>query len=376
LSERSEADTDVDWYENTPGTWLPQTILDGAPLERIRLPDDKGKARNKIYYDALLEACRRDLQGPVVAQLLTNLRPGARPWLRKLRQNNIATSYSMSTYPKWPGKLNKRLIRTPAYRRLFSELDALITNSEPIRTFLQKLDIPTRIEYIPNGVNLERFHPVDSHPDQDDKCALRGSLGIPAGHRLIVSVGAIMPRKGSVHVIRAWSNILEEFPDTHLLFVGPRADVFNAKLKGYNEKISRLIDSSRAPGQVHFTGVVDDVERYLRAADIFVLASDREGTPNSVLEAMASELPCIVTPFSGISSAIGVPDTHFRQVAREPEAISRALRAYLKDPQLAMTQGKTGRRFVIENADRNKTLDQYAELYRELGEAALSRRDK
>jgi hypothetical protein len=52
------------------------------------------------------------------------------------------------------------------------------------------------------------------------------------------------------------------------------------------------------------------------------------------------------------------------------------MRSYLKEPELAIKQGKAGRGFVMENADRNKTLDQYVEFYRELGEAALSRRKR
>ena len=85
IQERSEVDTHENWYEAAPGTWLPPTTLDGAVLERIRLPDSKNRTRTQIYYDALLEVCQRASEGPTVAQLLTNMRPQALPWLRRLR---------------------------------------------------------------------------------------------------------------------------------------------------------------------------------------------------------------------------------------------------------------------------------------------------
>ena len=72
-------DTEADWYGPAPGTWLPKTVLDGAPLERIRLPDNKGRVRTRIYYDALVDVCGRQAQGPTIAQLLTNMRPQALP---------------------------------------------------------------------------------------------------------------------------------------------------------------------------------------------------------------------------------------------------------------------------------------------------------
>ncbi|MDE0953034.1 MAG: hypothetical protein OSA45_17420, partial [Halioglobus sp.] len=80
IQERSEADTGINWYEATPGSWLPESVLDGAPLQRIRLPDSKSRTRTQIYYDALLEICQSQTDRPTVAQLITNMRPEALPW--------------------------------------------------------------------------------------------------------------------------------------------------------------------------------------------------------------------------------------------------------------------------------------------------------
>ena len=373
IEERSEADTDANWYQATPGSWLPQTTLDGAPLDRIRLPDSKNRSRTQIYYDALVEVCQRPCEGPMVAQLLTNIRPQALPWLHRLRDSGVATLYSVSQFPSWPQKPVKRLFRRRGYQQVFNAFDALVTNSEAIEAFLRGIGVTTRIEYIPNGVNLQRFHPAQSAQEHETRQVLRERFGIPAEHLVIAVVGAVIPRKGADQIIQAWRLVLSRFPDTHLLFVGPRADTHDPKLKKFGRRITDLVENSGAADRVHFTGIVNDVECYLRASDLFVLASNREGTPNSVLEAMAIGLPAIVTPYIGISTGIGVAGKHFQLVDRNPEAIATALAGLLQSPELRATQGDSGRRYVVDNADQNLSLDRYAELYEELGAVAARR---
>jgi glycosyltransferase involved in cell wall biosynthesis len=370
VQERSEADTHADWYAAAPGAWLPQTLLDGAPLERIRLPDSKNRIRTQIYYDALLEVCQRPAEGPVVAQLLTNMRPQALPWLRRLKNSGVATVYSVSQFPTWQQKRFKRIFRRHGYRRVYNAFDALVTNSEAIAQFLRDIGVTTRIEYIPNGVNLQRFHPVRSGQERQ---ALRDRFGIPVNHKVIAVVGAIMPRKGPDIVLQAWRSILPHFPDTHVLFVGPRADTHDPKLKKFGDEIADLVATSGAASQVHFAGIVDDVENYLRAADIFILASNREGTPNSVLEAMATGLPCLVTPYLGISAGIGQPGEHYQLVDRNHEAIAAALTGLLQSGDLRDAFGRKGARYVVDNVDQQHSLDHYAALYEELAAAAQQR---
>tara|TARA_R110002049_G_scaffold100867_4_gene245234 strand:- start:3515 stop:4771 length:1257 start_codon:yes stop_codon:yes gene_type:complete len=373
-SERSEADRDADWYAASPGIWLPRTSVEGAELERIRLPDSNDAARLRTYYSALVEVCSRPAAGPVIAQMLTYMRPEARPWLRRLRESGVATVFSISQFPSWQKKRLKRLLRQRGYRRLYNEVDAVITNSKAIEDFLHELGVDTRVEYIANGVNLQRFCPPLDPMRHARRLALREQFGLQDDARLIIAVGSVMPRKGPHLLIRAWRRLLQDFPATQLLFVGPRADQHDAKLAQFSAEMTADIRASGAAGQVHFTGVVDDVENYLAAADILVLASEREGTPNSVLEAMATGLPCVVTPFAGLSRAIGDAGVHYLPAERSAQGIAAALRQLLSDGDAARNLAARGHAFVGSHADQQHTLDRYAALYRELGHNALSRR--
>ena len=183
-----------------------------------------------------------------------------------------------------------------------------------------------------------------------------------------------MPRKGPDKVLQAWRQILPQFPDTHVLFVGPRADTHDPKLRKFGLEIADLVATSRASHQVHFADIVDDVENYLRAADIFILASSREGTPNSVLEAMATGLPCVVTPYLGLSAGIGQPGEHYQLVDRNPMDIAAALTGLLQNVDLRNALGAKGQRYVVDNVDQQHSLDHYAALYEELAASLVRRR--
>ena len=374
IQERSEADADIDWYRAKPGSWLPESVLDGAPLQRMRLPDSKSQARTRLYYDALLDICQAQTESPTVAQLITNMRPEALPWLRRLKVAGIATVYSVSQFPTWQQKPVKRVFRRPGYRRVYNAFDSLVTNSEAIEAFLRSIGVTNRIEYIPNGVNLQRFHPIQSDQEQQGREALRRRFGIPLDHKVVVMVGAVMPRKGPEIALRAWRKLLHQFPNTHMLFVGPRSDIHDPKLKAFGSEITDLVEKSGATDQVHFAGIVDDVENYLRASDISLLASNREGTPNSVLEAMATGLPCLVTPYLGISEGIGQAGQHYQLVERNHEAIALALANLLQNQERRTTFGDKGRRYVAANGDQRRSLDHYTELYEDLAVHAMRRR--
>ena len=98
---------------------MPSSTLDGVGLERMRLPDGDNIARTRSFYEALVDVCRRPSEGPVVLQLLTNLRPEALPVLRQLKKQGVIILCSVSVFPGWPKKKLKRIYRRYSYRRLY-----------------------------------------------------------------------------------------------------------------------------------------------------------------------------------------------------------------------------------------------------------------
>jgi glycosyltransferase involved in cell wall biosynthesis len=367
LEERTEVDRDLGWYAHAPGELLPVEEVDGAPVHRVRLPDEKGMRRSLIFYRTVVSLCRQPELRPDAVQFVSNLRARAIPWLVALRRMGIATLYSVSQFPTWPNKPVKRIWRRHFYRTLYNSLDCIVTNSDPLADFLRGIGVKTRIEMIPNGVDLERFHPSD---DEQARATLRRSLSIPDDALVVVSVGAVMPRKGQDLLLESWRSISKDLPEAHLLLVGPRADLHDPKLEDFGARIVSLAAASGAADRIHFTGMTDDVEKYLRASDVFVLASKREGFPNSVLEAMASGLPVVVTPFVGRSPSMGDEGEHYLLAEREPDAVGACLCRLLESREERARLGGNGLRLVREHFAVEHSLDRYVALYRELGAAA------
>jgi glycosyltransferase involved in cell wall biosynthesis len=157
-----------------------------------------------------------------------------------------------------------------------------------------------RVETIPNGIDGERFRPID-------RAAARARLALPQDGGLIVSVGHLSPRKGFHRVIRSLPRIVEHCPGARLAIVGgPGAEGNN------RTDLEALAGKLGLADRVRFVGPKppDEVACWLSAADVFVLASDFEGCPNVVLEAMACGRPVVATrvgdiermvpPFAGV----------------------------------------------------------------------------
>jgi len=285
------------WGKYRIGEQMPVTEIDGVPVHRVRLPDRKGMARTRTFNQYLLDLCDNPDYRPDVIQMVGPLKPLSIPLLKQLRKRNIPTLYAVTVAPpndvkrKWYSLKQRREIE------LFNLLDCIVTNNAPLKTYVRQLGIKTRVEIIPNGGDLERFRPA-SNPAENS--AVRRTLGVGDDDVMITTVGGIMPRKGSDLLLEAWASLAADYPNSHLVLVGPRKDLEQSGLKLFGNRLESLVRQSGAPQRVHFTGLSDQVDKLTRASDIFVLPSEREGMPNSILEAIASRVPVIMTPFKGL----------------------------------------------------------------------------
>ncbi|MDM7917011.1 MAG: glycosyltransferase, partial [Candidatus Eisenbacteria bacterium] len=115
-----------------------------------------------------------------------------------------------------------------------------------------------------------------------------------------------------------------------------------------------------------FLGPRPDVDALLAASDLFVLASDWDGLPVSILEAMRARRPVVVTAASGIPEAIRDGIEGILVPPRDPEALARAIAALFADPTRAARMGEAGRaRFEAQFTTR-RSAAALAAVYRNL----------
>jgi glycosyltransferase involved in cell wall biosynthesis len=141
------------------------------------------------------------------------------------------------------------------------------------------------VTVIPNGVSADTFAPIE-------RGEARRLLGLHPTDRLIVSVGHLSPRKGFHRVIAIMPELIKSMPDLRFAIVGGAG----AERNNAAELRAQVRDRGLSD-RVVFAGAQPPamVARWLSAADVFVLASDFEGCPNVVWEALASGRPVVAT---------------------------------------------------------------------------------
>ena len=204
-----------------------------------------------------------------------------------LRKSTLVTARGtdINLYPKF------RLIRSQIIYTL-QNADRIISVCQALKDRIIQLGIPeSKVVVIPNGVNIRKFEPIP-------KAEARKQLGLPLDRTFILSVGGLIHRKGFHHIIDAISIIRKkEKKDVCLIIVGEGE---------YREKLERQIDRLGLSSFVKLVGAKphDEVYKWYSMANIFCLASSREGWPNVLLEALACGLPVVATNVWGSPEVI------------------------------------------------------------------------
>ena len=119
-------------------------------------------------------------------------------------------------------------------------------------------------------------------------------------------------------------------------------------------------------GLVLAPGWQNDVLPWLAITDVFVLPSYREGTPVTVLEAMAMGLPVVATDVAGCREAVVSGETGFLVPPRNVDELVGAIQKLVEDPALRRRMGQAGRARVVQHFAVERVVEQYLDLYVEL----------
>lgn len=175
------------------------------------------------------------------------------------------------------------LLYYPVEKWLSRYTDTIITiNKEDYKRATEKFHAK-KAEYIPGvGIDIERFG--NEHGGSD----IRKELGIKPEDTVILSVGELNKNKNHEVVIRALGNLATD--NIYYIIAGKGA------LESYLKETAREV---KVEDKLKLVGFRSDIERFFDAADIFILPSIREGLNVSLMEAMASGLPCIAGNIRG-----------------------------------------------------------------------------
>jgi glycosyltransferase involved in cell wall biosynthesis len=175
----------------------------------------------------------------------------------------------------------------PQLVRALNEATGVISVSHSLRDLLVSRGVEaSQFRVIPNAVDRQRFRP-------GDRSEARARLGIPPDAPLVVCVGNLIELKRHHVLIEAFARLRATWPTAQLAIIGG-----GEAEPAYEARLRRLASATGAGGPVRFVGRIPSAEvaLWLQAADLFALATSREGCCNSILEALASGRPVVTTP--------------------------------------------------------------------------------
>jgi len=238
------------------------------------------------------------------------------------------------------------LLEKPALQQASAIQMLASTEAERVKP----LNLKAPIVVIPNGIHHQDFETLPSpelfykqFPETREKT-------------LVLFLARIDPKKGLDLLAKAFTKVQAQFPNAHLVIAGPDNI-------GYLAKVKELFTEAGCLDMVTFTGMLTGSVKYaaLNAASAFVAPSYSEGFSMSVLEAMASGLPCVITtgcnfPEAGTANAAYV-------VNIDAEEIADALIKCLKDPDQSKAIGDRARQLILKEYTWDQVASKLVQVY-------------
>ncbi len=265
------------------------------------------------------------------------------PWLQGLQVKRVVTR--RMDYPLRKGGTTRFLYT--------QSVDTVVAISTGVQAALLAGEVPAaRIRLIPSGIDTARF----TH-DPDVRARVRQAYGFAEHETVVLSVGALVERKGHRTLLQAASQLRGQGIRLRYLVCGEGA--LRASLEAEAQALGLARD-------VLFTGFCADVPGALAAADLFVHVPLHEGLGVAVIEALAAGVPVVASRVGGLPELIDGQTTGLLVPPQDPMALATVLDSLVRDPLRAGALGRAGQalaraRFdVTVMAQANETL--YAEL--------------
>jgi glycosyltransferase involved in cell wall biosynthesis len=240
------------------------------------------------------------------------------------------------------------LYRSPAlFEEKVRDAEFVVTISEYDKRYIrERVTAPARIEVVHHGIDLDQFEPRDVGGD---------------GNRRVTCVASFTPKKGHRDLLQAFASLLPDFPDLELELVGDGEE---------RDRIEAQIESLGIADRVKLPGWLppDQVHDRLAGTEVFALpsiplASGRmDGIPNALKEAMASGVPVVSTPLSGIPELVKDGVNGLLVPPGDWQALAGAMRRLLEDQEFARRLAERGREHVLEQFDLDVEANKLGDL--------------
>jgi glycosyltransferase involved in cell wall biosynthesis len=256
---------------------------------------------------------------------------------------NPLTTLGFRTLERWLARVTTRLIAV----------------SPEVRDDLVRLGVGSKEQFAVIRLGIELGERVGA--DEETRRETRRQLGVGPDAFVVGWVGRMTAVKRTDDVVRAFRELLDRHVDAYLCLVGDGPD---------RPRLEKLAHELGIVKRCLFVGYQDDVAPYYEAIDALLLPSVNEGTPVSVIEALAAGRPAVATRVGGVPDVVrdGV-DGHLVDVG-DASTLGERLAELANDPHRREEMGEEGRARGVGRYAVSRLVEDIDALYRELLEAA------
>jgi glycosyltransferase involved in cell wall biosynthesis len=267
---------------------------------------------------------------------------------------------ALSTAHGWTGHSSREAwVYYPLDKRVLARYPRVVAVSNDIRrTLIRHGARPERVTKVLNGIDHRKFH-----RDRSREADARRALGVAPDEITIGAVGRLEPQKRFDLLIDAIDRLRTKDPRIKLLIAG------DGSLK---EALSKQLADRALQAHAILLGHRTDVADLHHAFDIFAQSSDYEGTPNSVLEAMAFETPVVATDAGGTSDVLRHGVDGLIVPSGDVDGLATAIEQVLTDRAAAAARAAAARRRVETDLSFETRMAAVEAIYTELFEQRAS----
>jgi glycosyltransferase involved in cell wall biosynthesis len=240
-------------------------------------------------------------------------------------------------------------------RWLASVTTRLIAVSPEVRDDLVRLGVAPREKFTVIRLGIELDERVGA--DEEARRETRRRMGIAPDAFVVGWVGRMTAVKRTDDVLLAFKGVLDRDVDAWLCLIGDGPDRPRLERRAHDLGIVR---------RCLFVGYQDDVAPYYEAIDALLLPSVNEGTPVSVIEALAAERPAVATRVGGVPDVVRDGVDGYLVDVGDADTLAERLVELAGDPGRRDAMGREGRKRVLERYAVDRLVDDVDVLYREL----------
>jgi glycosyltransferase involved in cell wall biosynthesis len=249
------------------------------------------------------------------------------------------TSFGFRTLERWLARMTTSLIAV----------------SPEVRDDLVALHVAPAEKFTVVRLGIDLASRVDN--DDAQRRETRRQMGLSEDAFVVGWVGRMTAVKRTDAVVRTLQTLVGSGVDAYLVLVGDGPD--RASLERYAHDLGVI-------KRCLFLGYQEDVARFYDAMDVLILPSINEGTPVSVIEALAAARPAVATRVGGIPDVVRDGVDGFLVDSADPEELAARLGELASDPELRARMGSAGRDRVVERYAVQRLVDDVDALYRSL----------